>query len=237
MVMSGGAGGSGMIIVVVVVVVVVLVVVVVVVIVVIVVIFVVVVVVVAAVVEDSDLTVVICLGLVFVWRQRRPTFERTQVVSEFSAVVTSNRASATKEGGNSGYPASASTFAAALSVSNFDVLGFVPVGCILPNADFYQRLIFKTISPFAAIGLLWLYLSLKHVIVHRTSKTSVMSAAAALQARAKALRTAARWTMVIMDLLLCSTSTAVVQTFICTCVGLLLMMWTPHGTEAELSLC
>ena len=123
------------------------------------------------------------------------------MISQFASVVTSTSTSTSSGSGTGGYPPSATTFAAGLGLSNFDIAAFVPVGCIFPAASFYDKLVFKTVSPVVVISLLWTPTLVKYI----TRKESANSA-----------RTAARWSLFLLELIVSSVSTSVVQTFACT---------------------
>ena len=123
------------------------------------------------------------------------------MISQFASVVTSTSTSTSSGSGTGGYPPSATTFAAGLGLSNIDLAAFVPVGCIFPATSFYDKLVFKTVSPVVVISLLWTPTLVKYI----TRKESANSA-----------RTAARWSLFLLELIVSSVSTSVVQTFACT---------------------
>ena len=116
-----------------------------------------------------------------------------QVISQFSSIVTSASGSSSNDTG--GYPSSAATFAAGLSVSNFDLASLVPVGCLLPATTFYDKLLFQTLAPLVVIALLWI-----PSITRSTKKTE---------------RSAARWSTMLLEFVVSSVATIVVQTFQC----------------------
>ena len=99
-----------------------------------------------------------------------------------------------------GYPSSAATFAAGLGVSNFDLASFAPVGCLFPAATFYDALLFKTLVPLIVIVLLWIP-SIKQRITGTRSTTSEQFAA--------------RWSIALLEFVVSSVSTIVVQTYLC----------------------
>ena len=76
-------------------------------------------------------------------------FLASQVISEFATISSST--------GGGSYPEPAATFVRALAVTNFDILGFVPLGCLIRNTNFFHQVVFKTIFPPVAVGLLWCY--------------------------------------------------------------------------------
>ena len=121
----------------------------------------------------------------------------SQVISQFASVVTSTSTSTSSGSDTGGYPPSATTFAAGLGLSNIDLAAFVQVGCIFPVTSFYDKLVFKTVSPVVVISLLWSPTLLKYI----TRKESANSA-----------RTAARWSLFLLELIVSSVSTSVVQT-------------------------
>ena len=122
-----------------------------------------------------------------------------QVISHFATVVTSASSRSSSSSGE-GYPKIVVTFAAALGLSNLDLVAFVPVGCLAPTTTFYDVLLFKTLAPLGAVALLWTPAAVKHI----TRKDSTPAA-----------RTAARRSFFFMELLVLSVSTTVVSTFIC----------------------
>ena len=122
----------------------------------------------------------------------------SQVISQFSFIVMSASGSSDEL---SGHPSSAATFAAGLGVmSNFDLASFVPVACLFPAATFCDRLIFSTLAPLVPIVLLWVPSVNKRIAGTRS---------------ANADQTAARWSMILLEFVVSSVSTVVVQTFSC----------------------
>ena len=120
-----------------------------------------------------------------------------QVISQFSSVVMSASVSSDDAGG---YPSSAATFAAGLGMSNFDLASFVPAACLFPATTFYDKLLFSTLAPLVPIALLWLPAFKKRITgTHSTS----------------AEQSAARWSMFLLEFIVSSVSTTVVQTFSC----------------------
>ena len=114
------------------------------------------------------------------------------------------RASSNSGSSGAGYPPSAATFAAGLGLSNLDLAAFVPVGCLAPTTTFYDLLVFKTVAPLGAVTLMWTPAAAMHI---------------ARKDSAPAARTAARWSFFLMELIVPSVSTTVVQTFICSSVA------------------
>ena len=80
------------------------------------------------------------------------------------------------------------------------MLGFVPVGCVFPNTDFYLKVQVKTIGPVAAIALLWLYpgFCLTARLPHR-----------------QATQFASEYSLYLLELLLPSISTTLSQVLVC----------------------
>jgi len=110
------------------------------------------------------------------------------------------RASSNSGSSGAGYPPSAATFAAGLGLSNLDLAAFVPVGCLAPTTTFYDLLVLKTVAPLGAVALMWTPAAVKYI----ARKDSVPAA-----------RTAARWSLFLMELIVSGVSTTVVQTFLC----------------------
>jgi hypothetical protein len=124
---------------------------------------------------------------------------RFQVVSQFASVVTSTSENASGSS-SSGYSSSATTFAAGLGLSNLDVLNFVPVSCLFPETSFYDALVFKTLSPMVVLALLWMNFAYRWI---------------AGKSCANARRTAAKWSLVVLEFIVSSVSTTVMATFQC----------------------
>ena len=112
--------------------------------------------------------------------------------------------SASSSNGSSGYPSSAVTLATALGLSNFDLAQFVPVGCLLPATTFYNLLIFKTLTPLVIVMLLCMRPTGRWITANDSART------------ASATRTAARWSLFLMEMIISSVSTTIVRTFSCT---------------------
>ena len=97
--------------------------------------------------------------------------------------------------------ASVARFAGALGASNLDVLGFVPIGCVFPDTDFYFHVLIKTVGPVCLIFLLWLYPGF--YLVRRSP-------------HGEATRFAAQYSLYLLELLLPSISTTLSQALVCT---------------------
>jgi hypothetical protein len=106
----------------------------------------------------------------------------------------------TSTNNSGGYPPSAATFAAGLGATNFDLAAYVPVGCLFPAATFHDKLVFSTLAPLAIIAVLWVP-SIKERIVGTRS--------------VNAENTAGRWSLFLLELVVSSVSTTIVQTFWC----------------------
>ena len=102
--------------------------------------------------------------------------------------------------GAGGYSPSAATFAAALGVSNFDILSFIPVTCLFPATTFYDKLLFSTLAPLVPIALLWLPAFKKRITGMRSTSDE---------------QSATRWSLFLLEFIVSSVSTTVVQTFSC----------------------
>ena len=76
-------------------------------------------------------------------------FLTAQVVSEFATVSNGT--------GHEVYPEPARTFVRALGVTNLDIFGFVPLGCIVRRTNFCHKALFKAVAPPIVIALLWCY--------------------------------------------------------------------------------
>ena len=98
------------------------------------------------------------------------------------------------------YPEPAASLAAALGSTNLDVLGLLPVGCVLPHVNFYGALIFKTIGVLMPVALLWLW----PLVLFVFRKDSLL-----------AKRFVGGATIIWMELAITSVSTSIVTTFVC----------------------
>ena len=119
------------------------------------------------------------------------------MISQFSSIVMG--ASVSSDGAG-GYSPSAATFAAALGVSNFDILSFIPVTCLFPATTFYHKLLLSTLAPLGVITLFWLPAFKRRITGTRSTKAE---------------RTAANWSIFLLEFIVSSVSTVVVQTFSC----------------------
>ena len=124
---------------------------------------------------------------------------RIQVVSQFASVVTTTSENATSSS-SSGYSSSATNFAAGLSLSNLDLIAFVPVSCLFPATSFYDALLFKTLSPLVVLALLWTIPMYQWITGKSTTHVR---------------RTAAKWSLFLLEFIAASVSTTVTQTFEC----------------------
>ena len=114
------------------------------------------------------------------------------MISQFASISTGT--------GDTSYPQPASTFVGALGVTNFDLLGFVPLGCVVRGASFYDKVLFKTSAPVLAITLLSCY-----------------PVANALRGKPTdaATRTVKRLSLILLELTLPSITTSLVQVRCC----------------------
>ena len=88
----------------------------------------------------------------------------------------------------------------ALGVTNFEILGFVPLGCVASGMTFYDQVMVKALGPVAAIGLLAcppLYNTLRG------------------QPSDEANRTSKRFGLLLLELTLPSITTALIQVLLC----------------------
>lgn len=80
-----------------------------------------------------------------------PACSLVQVVSQFTAISQGT-------GDGRTYAEPALSFARVLSVSNFDLLTFLPLSCSLPNSNFFSLLLLKTtVLPLGPVAMLWTY--------------------------------------------------------------------------------
>ena len=115
-----------------------------------------------------------------------------QVISQFATISQST--------GDASYPEPASTFVRALSVSNFEILGLVPLGCVTHGMSFYHKILLKVSTPVIIIGLLWCYPLTKAVRGQPIDEAS---------------RTVKRLVLLMLELTLPSITTSLIQVFIC----------------------
>ena len=125
-----------------------------------------------------------------------------QTISQFSSVAMSASASADNSSG--GYPSSAAIFASGLGVANLNLVPFVPVGCLFPATTFYDKLVFSTVAPLVVIALLWIPSVIQRIVTGTRSTTTENAAG--------------RWSIFILELVVSSVSTTIVQvgaSFLC----------------------
>ena len=128
----------------------------------------------------------------------RVIFFAAQTLSEFSLISTN-----TADSGGSGFPEPAATFSRMLGVANFDVIGIIPMGCVLPEATFYSKLVAKTVGPIVPVALLWAWPAF-HAITGAVKAQQEHSA-----------RFAAKYSLLWLELMLASVSTTIIETFVC----------------------
>ena len=121
----------------------------------------------------------------------RVLFFACQVISQFAKIWSAT--------GDKDYPDPAGAFAGALGLSNLDFLSILPMGCMLPNANFYDRLLMKSLFPFVVLFLMWLW----------PLKNRIMTGSGVLTIHAS--RLTARNSLLLMELLLPSVSTTIAQ--------------------------
>jgi len=123
----------------------------------------------------------------------RILFFTAQIVSQYATI------SKSANGGRE-HPQPASFVAGILGATNLALLQFAPMGCILPNASFYNRLLIKCFGPIVPIALMMAW----PVSLILTGNDSEYATQFAL-----------RGIMVLLELLLPSISTTIFQTFGC----------------------
>ena len=103
--------------------------------------------------------------------------------------------------GEGTYPEPAATFVKALGVTNLELLGFVPLGCVVKDVavDFYHTVLFKASFPLFAIVVLSCY---------------PLSAALRGHSSDTATKTVKRLAMLLLELALPSIATSLVQVFL-----------------------
>ena len=129
----------------------------------------------------------------------RVVFFALQVLSEFSLISTKT----VQSGSDGGFPEPAATFSRMLGVANFDVIGLVPMGCVLPEATFHSKLVAKTVGPIIPVALLWAW-----------PATRVITGASKVKQQHSA-RFAAKCSLLWLELTLASVSTTIFETFVC----------------------
>ena len=121
------------------------------------------------------------------------------MVSQFASVVTRTSENASGSS-SSGYSSSATAFASDLGLSNLDFIAFVPVSCLFSATSFYDTLLFKTLSPLVVLALLWTIPTYRWITGKSTTHVR---------------RTAAKWSLFLLEFIAASVSTTVTQTFEC----------------------
>ena len=118
----------------------------------------------------------------------------SQVISAFSGV--------SSDTGSKGHPEPAASFAGALGATNVDFLQFVPMPCVATGGiDFYWKMCIRTLVPPVLISLLWLW---------------PLSRIARRKPHVQAARTAAKLTMLVLEITTPKVATNVMQVFACT---------------------
>lgn len=123
----------------------------------------------------------------------RVLFFASQVISQFASISGST-------GEKRKYPQPAATVAAVLGMANVEVFSFVSLRCVFPDTHFYTNLLFKTLGPFAAIALLWIY-PLVCRILRKDSRS--------------AWHFSARMSLIFLEIIVPSTTTSIVQALAC----------------------
>ena len=116
----------------------------------------------------------------------------SQVISQFATI--------SSDAGEGSYPEPAATFVSALSLTSFEFLGFVPLGCVASGVTFYHKVVFKVTAPAGIIILLWcypLYYSMRG-LPNTAEKTKLKGLA-----------------MLLLELVLPTISTSLVKDFVC----------------------
>ena len=81
--------------------------------------------------------------------------DATQVVSQFSYISETT-------GSRHTLPEPTTSFVQLLSLSNVEILSFLPVECSIPDSSFYTTLLFKTtVLPLAPIAMVWMYFMIR----------------------------------------------------------------------------
>ena len=128
----------------------------------------------------------------------RIIFFAVQTLSEFSII------SANTDNGDGGFPEPAATFSRLLGVANLDVIAFIPIGCVWPDATFHSKLVAKTLGPIVLIALLWI-------------RPAVHTITSADQVRQdQSARVSAKYSLLLLEIFLASISTTIIETFVCT---------------------
>jgi hypothetical protein len=115
-------------------------------------------------------------------------FVAAQVIGQFSSI-------SINDGGRQ-YPQPASSLAGVLGVANFAVLDYFPTACASPRFDFYDKLLFMTVAPGAVALMFWMP-AVWRVANRRDSHETT--------------RTAVKYSLVWLELVLPSVSTVIAQ--------------------------
>ena len=115
-----------------------------------------------------------------------------QVISQFATISQST--------GEGSLPEPAATFVRALSLTNFEFLGFVPLGCVTSGMTFYDQVVVKAMTPVAAVGLL---------------SCPTLHSKLRGQPNDDAWRTVKRLAMLLLELSLPGITTSLIQVFLC----------------------
>ena len=107
--------------------------------------------------------------------------------------------------GSKQYPEPAHAVSGGLGLTNLELLNFAPMACARTGFNYYDALIVKTIGPFVVLALLWIW-PLICAILGNNSYTT-------------AARTAARLSVLWVELIYVSVSTTVMECFKCDAIG------------------
>jgi hypothetical protein len=121
-----------------------------------------------------------------------PPCPSLQVISQFAKISSST--------GSGSYPEPAKTFVSALSMTNLEVFGFVPLSCVVSGATFYDTVLVKCSGIPCLIGLLWCFFPLRNKL--RGMPTGA------------AARFASKLSLLLLEVSLPSISTSLVQVFL-----------------------
>ena len=102
-------------------------------------------------------------------------------------------------GADSAIPEPAASLVQTLAVANLDIAGFVPTGCVFRNANTYDVFLFKIISPLVIVALMWAYPLCYYL------RGSFHQAA---------WQNAARFSVLLLELVLPMISTSIAQIFL-----------------------
>ena len=123
-------------------------------------------------------------------------FFALQVISEFARISTM--------ADGEQFPEPANSVSGGLGLTNLDVLNFVPTTCIYREWDYYDTLVAKTVMPLAIICLFW---------------TWPLSKAIQGKPYAGSRDIAVKLSLSLLEILLVSVSTTIMQCFMCRDVG------------------